>query len=1257
MRFVFSLFLFAITLGLPRIVLSQDGIPPKTNSVAKPAEKGTLPELKPSDDEGTNQDKALNTEILISKAENQAIVTLQGILKRKKNSPEEPSLWYRLAELYTRRAKTGRFFDLNRDSQAAAQIAPPAIRDESASKNLKKAVEVYVKIESSFPKYNGMDEVLFNHAFASQQLGQKKEAEVLYLRLLKNYPGSELVPDGRLALGEMKYDAGQFAEALTQFVEIEKFPNSRAYSYGLYKQAWSLYNLRKNDEAMNKMIFVAGLHDPRKEAIVQQNYNLRTEALRDIIVFYADMKSANDAYSFFKKITTDAELGEAMINMGKLYSGYSRQKEVVVFLNEFNSNKKSSPFVVKSRMILADAHETLKNRPAVIVELQTLSEICKRDSSFRKTNPTVAEACDMEVAKETLEITKKWWEIWLKNRTHKEFASYTKTAFEIYLERDNLAKPDTKSRFAYAELLFQLEDFRKASQQYEMVGRLSQDKDNQHDSNYAALLSLEKASETKSQSSDTDEILRLALNYLKIHPQGIHHEPVSFKVGLIYHGKKNFAESEKWMRELIQAAKEPEIKLKSQDLLLDIFNQRKDYPAISKLAQSLLTTTSDAKRKQKLTQILHEAEYASLQTLSDQMDKKELAQKYYEFAKKYSDSSLHSAALWEAVSLSFSGQAHIQGADYSVEFYRKYKSDKKSMDALKEAAQRYSELGFLNEAANTFDLLASITTGEEALVFLEASGEIQLLNKNYKEARRIFEKILTKSPARNKIPGLYEKLYETYSETHVETNGSAGAKELAKFEEVLIEKNIEPMASQILLRRLERVYAQKNMAESFRLAKNIVGGNSSEESKAKARLIQAQILEAELKDQSLKTSVERLSVVLNLKAEKLDKAQTAFNSAAKLSPQYQIQLQSLEGLKRSYVNFVDSLKNINLKDDLKPEEKIVLDDELKKLSKPIESKLAELDRRIDTIKSQAASQGSGSMTLAEDLNASDTWKPSPPALATSWFQPFYPQQQNQASVGKKEKCSLDSVAPKGLKEPELLRKGFVCWTQKNWSGLEKVGFEISKTRSDSPIGLYLLSLEAGQTGYFEKSDWLLHLAVKKDSKNENLALFKFHDGLIALQLGQKARAEKSFLQAFDQKFSEDGVIANHARVSYQKGDCLSTLEDLQLLGQKKTNEMKLIPLQIECFAQKGDFDAALSLGGKDTEILLVQARLHEKYQAQPEQALKNYQSARSIASVDSQNESMRKWIQSKIQSLSENKVTSQKEKTDNLERKSNEQKN
>lgn len=204
-------------------------------------QKGLLPEvLLDSSDEKQNQKKATQSEVLISRTEARAIKALEGIIKKRKGSPEEASLLDRLAELYMRRAKSGRFFDLFRNQEGPVKFAPPEVTSQTALESLKKAISIYSQIEKSFPQYNELDSVLFNYAFASQQTKDLKNAERAYTVLIEKFPKSLMAADAFLALGEMAYEQQRFSLAIERFKKIEDYPKSKVFSYGLYKLAWAL---------------------------------------------------------------------------------------------------------------------------------------------------------------------------------------------------------------------------------------------------------------------------------------------------------------------------------------------------------------------------------------------------------------------------------------------------------------------------------------------------------------------------------------------------------------------------------------------------------------------------------------------------------------------------------------------------------------------------------------------------------------------------------------------------------------------------------------------------------------------------------------------------------------------------------------------------------------------------------------------------------------------------------------------------------
>lgn len=147
---------------------------------AQEAPKGILNEIKMTEsNEETNQDRAFNSEVMITRTENKAIDTLKTLIKRKANTREEVDLLYRLAELYMRRAKSGRFFDL--DQRFENRLQKLGMNQQKTKDSLKQALQIYSQILKRYPNYSDLDYVLFNSALAYSQLQELESSKKHYL--------------------------------------------------------------------------------------------------------------------------------------------------------------------------------------------------------------------------------------------------------------------------------------------------------------------------------------------------------------------------------------------------------------------------------------------------------------------------------------------------------------------------------------------------------------------------------------------------------------------------------------------------------------------------------------------------------------------------------------------------------------------------------------------------------------------------------------------------------------------------------------------------------------------------------------------------------------------------------------------------------------------------------------------------------------------------------------------------------------------
>ncbi|MFZ4403884.1 MAG: adventurous gliding motility protein U, partial [Pseudobdellovibrionaceae bacterium] len=779
----------------------------------KETTKGLLPEIRlDQNNESNNESKAIQSEMLITATEEKALTALQKIIKNKKGSPEEADLWYRMAELQMRRSKSGRFFDLYQDSAYLKNTTFPAAKS-SSKESIRKAIEIYNKIEKDFPKYKEMDSVLFNNAFAHQQLNLKNVAIELYSKMLQKYPKSELTPDATLAVGELYYEQQKFALALSYFEKIDQFPEAKVYFYGLYKTAWANYNLKQTPQGIKKLVQLIQL-TPSAEALKQNSavnssllqkhkHNLRKEALRDLVVFVGDELATKDTYSFFKKICTDSELAQAMVDLSQLYISHSKFKDIPIFLNEYIEKNPMGSGVVRSHLFIAETAETIKNRNGVIEQLLIVEKLCSPSSDWQKNQDqeNLKMSCEDKFKSLRQELASKWWDIWQKNKKHAEFSGWTQKILELSIRQEPTNQPDIKTHYAYAELLFQTNQFIESSQEYEKIFNLTKEEPLRHDSLYSALFSVEKFLDSNDKNKSASHLQKrnfLGETYLQNYPEGLYADQVQFKLALVDYENKKLSSALERLNKV--GEKDLELSTKSQDLILDIYNIQKNYNQIIAITTDILKKEKNLQRKSSLQQIQQESELAIAQNLSDTGKKQQASKALIEFGKKYPDSKLASQAQWQAIGLLFSEGQLQSAADQCWAFAKKYQKENKdkAYEAANEAIKAYIKLSQLQTAAEILENLATNiefdknSKLEEKTKNLELAADFYWLEGKNEKAQTIYKKILAKAPSKT-WGTLYDKILLT------ETN----PQRLETLKNEIVQKNIEPLATQYLTEKAQ----------------------------------------------------------------------------------------------------------------------------------------------------------------------------------------------------------------------------------------------------------------------------------------------------------------------------------------------------------------------------------------------------------------------------------------------------------------------
>lgn len=1185
--------------------------------------KGLLPELKiNSNDETVNEKKQVTSELMISRAEDKALVSLQALLKRNKGSSQEPDLLYRLAELYMRKSKTGRFFDLYQDVKTQKVSSVP-LPPQKGKDWIRKASVTYSDIEKRFPKFSQMDEVLFNNAFASQQLSENKKAETLYKKLLDQHSQSSLIPDALIALGELLYEQGRFREAKTSFENIERFPNSRVYSYGSYKLAWTLYNLKMSDEAIQKLVEVIEKNPLRMDQT--QSFNLRKEALRDMVLFVGDVIKPSEIYQFFKKLTVNEELGEAMSSLAKLYTAYNREKEIHIFLNEFIEKEKNHPYLVRSYMTLVTANENMKKRDVVLQNLEQASMLCEVNSIWKaKLEPTFAEeTCQNDFRKTSLEIAKKWWDIWNKNKTHTEFSKLTEKSLRLVLKGDNPEKPDFKTRYALAELLFQQNSFDDASIEYEKVGKTSTDKTMTHDSNYAALFSMQKSIEKNKTTEKQRRIKELSLYYIQTHPQGLHSLPVQLQVAISEYETNQDKVAEEYLKPLLSQKKSPEIRIKAQDLMLDILNHRKDYTNLKIQASQFLNESQVQTRSQNLQKIYEEAHYSEVQRNLSTQPKIEVSAQLIDFRKAHPKSPLSKEALWQALSLAYADNYTLKGAELSLEFSKLYPEDKRTLDVIRESANSYLTMGRITQALSAYSQVLK-SNPKDARKLQDLVIELNLLEGKKSEARKMILDLMKSAKGSEK-----KQLQDQYLNSFNVDDKSLP--EYKKYVQTLVDQGQEPFATEYWTQLASEQLRKKQLTQAFQSATKAMSRDSEMSARAQARLIQAQILEHEFVAQSVKVSQEdRLSIVLNIKTEKLDKALTAYNSASKMTQDSKLTMQILEGLDRCYQHYVSSLNTMPLPASLSDNDQKSLREEIAKITSPIEEKLEDNKKILSQVSSKTVSSGLGAISWL-DLKPQDAAPIAFEGVQAQNIDMFIPDSWTDTNpdpiLKSKNKC--DSKQNKTTQSEADLANFIGNCYYSNSQIFESEALALTDTPTNRAWGLFYLSLQSEKSKLLTKSYWLIEKALQLNPTNE---VFQYQKVRTLSQIESFSSVSGELLSLYASKnFSTPDLKALHAIHLTRQGDWNKALSLLNSLSSKTIEMHHLVLLIAEAQNKTSDFDGAIKTiqqsSYKNTfEGALFLAKIFEVSKPELVRAQESYKKALSLASEADQ----KQWIEKKL---------------------------
>ena len=383
------------------------------------------------------------------------------ITKTPDSEVEEKSDYYfRLGELYAKQQRYWRLkgtemviaADQTKNPQQKTKLKGDAEAAQNKAKDyLIKAVKTYKALSDNeaFRNYPKMDMALFYYGFTLQSGKYMKEARSVYDKLLKNYPSSKYVPEAHLAFADYFFEIGQLDDANDRYRMVLKFPKSSAYWYAMYKIGWIHLNKQRFQDALETFFQVAAAtrNDKKQEV-------LNRASKKDFVRAYAEVGKADKAFVTFQRV--DSKYAFDMLEiLADLYLAQGKSDKAIYVYQDLMRRAPTNKNVCLWQYNIAHAELSMVGAQNAdkVKEIENLVRLWGGLKGRKTLPPSEAQECHDNAAAMSGELARAYHSESAKTR-NPETLAYADKLYKVYLQVFPDAEDFADTQYYYAELLW-----------------------------------------------------------------------------------------------------------------------------------------------------------------------------------------------------------------------------------------------------------------------------------------------------------------------------------------------------------------------------------------------------------------------------------------------------------------------------------------------------------------------------------------------------------------------------------------------------------------------------------------------------------------------------------------------------------------------------------------------------------------------------------------------------------------------------------
>lgn len=627
----------------------------------------------------------------------------------------------------------------------------------------RKSIDICRLIVERFPKFEGMDEVYFFTGYNLNAIGQDTDALDYYKKLVREYPKSNYLPDSWMAIGDYYFTHNNVYDALPAYEEVIKFVSSKMFGYAKYKIAWCYFNLGRHQDSIDTFKEVVSWSKDQ-EAKGKSQITLMEEALRDLVMAFAEVGNVEEAEKYFLEVGGQKYFRMMLVRLGEIYTNQGKLDESITIyrrlIREYPLDKENPEFQLK----IVEAYANKNDKENTTIEIINMVEYAKpaSESAWVKANQekevdAVQEAWDnaermliktvVEYHKEAIKINNEL--TWDK----------TQRLYETYLKYFQKSPKHYDVSFNYAELLYKRDRVKEAGEQYTKVAEMNPKGSHFEEASYSAILCYEKlvhkeisdwVDDTKKRSTRKDKNYKLtaadtekekekesaekevftkrvmsenvagfvkACNlYIDNIPDSKYKVDIIYKVAIIYYSHNDFTNAVNRFELIVHDYPTHKLAEYAANLILDSLNIDKQWRKLNETVRAYLKNTKLVKRDQfraDLMTLLEKSSFKKVEVTESEKNFLGAAKEYLDFADEFKNSDLRDKALYNA-SVHYVNAGDLEkSVEIQLAFLKDYKGKKQKQYNNKEAplvetvlfnlGKNYQAMAYYEKAADTYE--------------------------------------------------------------------------------------------------------------------------------------------------------------------------------------------------------------------------------------------------------------------------------------------------------------------------------------------------------------------------------------------------------------------------------------------------------------------------------------------------------------------------------------------------------------------------